>query len=386
LAAGGYSTFMSLTDTFRLHGKLWWNENDLRTFRVLDVPVVTVEQIDRRQTPQETRDLLWRALGNVLAHGCTQWYFDMGGGWYDDPELLATVRRQAEVADLALHRDRSSVAEVAVVIDPLAFTQQTVFSTVNSWLVLGQIAELGRMGAPFDLVSLADMELLPPRKLWVFLNLFGPDPQQVERIHARLKRDGAEGLFVYGCGHLQGPDATRRLTGMTIAADETRRKADVRVLAASLGLSADVEYGTKSKVGPSRFPGGEITPTFHVLDGEAEVLGRDTRSQHPGLCRTPRDGWRSIYSAAPCVSTAVLRALVKSAGVHLYVDEDAVVYANASLLSVTVVEPGRRRILLPQSANVVDAISGRRVAEQATSFEYDFQERESRLFFSDQEV
>lgn len=57
-----------------LHGKLWWNENDLRTFRVLNVPVVSVEQIDRRQTPQETRDLLWRELGNVLAHGGTQWY------------------------------------------------------------------------------------------------------------------------------------------------------------------------------------------------------------------------------------------------------------------------------------------------------------------------
>ena len=130
----------------------------------------------------------------------------MGGGWYDDPDLLATVRRQAEVAELALQCDRSSVAEVAVVIDPLAFTQQTVFSTANCWLVLGQIAELGRMGAPFDLVSLADIDLLPPRKLWVFLNLFAPDEQQVARVHARLKRDGAIRLFVYGCGHLQGPE------------------------------------------------------------------------------------------------------------------------------------------------------------------------------------
>jgi hypothetical protein len=385
LAAGGYSTFMSLTDTFRLHGKLWWNENDLRTFRVLDVPVANVEQIDRRQTPRETRDLLWRELGNVLAHGCTQWYFDMGGGWYDDPDLLATVRRQAEVAELALHRERSSVSEVAVVVDPLAFTQQTVFSRVNSWLVLGQIAELGRMGTPFDLVSLADIEQLPPRKLWVFLNLFGPDEQQVERIHARLKRDGAVGLFIYGCGHLQGADGVKRLTGMTIVADEARRKADVRVLAASLGLSDDVEYGTGSRVGPSRFDGAEITPTFRVDDADAEVLGVDSQSQQPGLCKTRMDGWTSVYSAAPCVSAAVLRALATSAGVHVYIDEDAVVYANASLLSITVVEPGRRRILLPQPVNVVDAISGQRVAEQATSLECDFQERESRLFLLDDE-
>ena len=87
-----------------------------------------------------------------------------------------------------------------------------------------------------------------------------------------------------------------------------------------------------------------------------------------------------IYSASPCVSAAVLRALAKSAGVHVYVDEDAVVYANASLLSVTVVAPGRRHILMPQPVDVVDAISGQQVAEQANSFECHFEERESRLF------
>jgi hypothetical protein len=76
-------------------------------------------------------------------------------------------------------------------------------------------------------------------------------------------------------------------------------------------------------------------------------------------------------------------ALVKSAGVQVDVDEGPRVYANASLLSITVVEPGRRGILLPQPAKVVDAISGQCVAEQATSFECDFQQRKSRLFLLD---
>ena len=43
----------------------------------------------------------------------------------------------------------------------------------------------------------------------------------------------------------------------------------------------------------------KITPTFRVVDAEAEVLGVDIQSQHPGLCRTRRDGWESVYSAAP---------------------------------------------------------------------------------------
>jgi len=47
LKPGGYSTFMSLVDTYHLHGKLWYNENDLRTFRVLDVPNVKADRVLR---------------------------------------------------------------------------------------------------------------------------------------------------------------------------------------------------------------------------------------------------------------------------------------------------------------------------------------------------
>jgi hypothetical protein len=68
------------------------------------------------------------------------------------------------------------------------------------------------------------------------------------------------------------------------------------------------------------------------------------------------------------------------AGVHVYLDEDAVVYANASVLSVTVVEPGRRHIRLPAPMAVDDAISDRRVDDRTEAFDCEFQERESRLF------
>ncbi len=70
LKPGGYSTFMSVVDSYHVNGKLWCNENDLRTFRVMDVPNVKADQIDRRQTPDETIALLRRQLGAVLTRGC----------------------------------------------------------------------------------------------------------------------------------------------------------------------------------------------------------------------------------------------------------------------------------------------------------------------------
>jgi hypothetical protein len=379
LKPGGYSAFMSLPESCHLNGGLWCNENDLRTFRVMDVPNVKADQIDRRQTPEETTALLRRQLGAVLARGCGHSYFDMGGGWYDDPRLAEEVRAQVAVTDRVLQMDRSSATEVAVVIEPDAFTYQSFFTKVNTWLILGQVATLGNMGTPFDLVTLRDMELLPRRKLWIFPNLFNASPSQIDAIHARLREDEAMGLFVYAPGYISGQDAMRRLTGMRIVADERRRPVNALVSRDGPLVDADVVYGTSSPVGPASFGAGEISPTFHVDDDQAEVLGLDTSSNLPALCRKEMAGWNSVYSAAPCIAPAVLRALAKRAGVHLYVDEDAVVYANQSLLSITVVEPGRRTIRLPRRATIEDGFTGEVLASDAEQVAVEFAERESKL-------
>ena len=63
------------------------------------------------------------------------------------------------------------------------------------------------------------------------------------------------------------------------------------------------------------------------------------------------------------------------------VDEDAVVYANKSLVSVTVVQPGTRTIRLPRRANVEDAFTGKVLGRGVTEVDVAFDERESKMFF-----
>jgi hypothetical protein len=148
----------------------------------------------------------------------------------------------------------------------------------------------------------------------------------------------------------------------------------------ALLVEAEFTYGTRDPIGPASYGVGEISPTFYVDDDAANVLGLDATTGRPGLCLKTMDGWTSVYSAAPGLAAPVLRGLARRAGVHLYLDEDAVVYANRSLLSVTVVEAGRRTIRLPNWANVEDALTGEVVATDADRFGVDFAERESRLF------
>ena len=237
------------------------------------------------------------------------------------------------------------------------------------------------MGVPFDIVTLEDIENLPRKKMWIFLNLFQPSAEQVERVHRRLRNDNAMGLFVYAAGSANGEEGMRRLTGMEIRWNRDRRSVDVKVDAPALGIHRDVIYGTSSPVGPASFGIGEISPTFHVSDPNVEVFGRDTTTGAAGLCVKPMDGWTSAYSAAPGIAPAALRGLAKKAGVHVYVDEDAVVYANNSLLSVTVVDAGRRTIRLPRRSTVEDAFTGQVLARGVTEVDVTFGERESKMFF-----
>ncbi len=380
LKPGGYSTFMSVVDSYHVNGKLWCNENDLRTFRVLDVPNVKADQIDRRQTPEETIALLRRQLGSVLTRGCGHSYFDMSGGWYDDPRLAEEIRMQVALANRVLEMDRSSASEVAVVIDPDAFTSQALHTQVNTWLILGQIASLGSMGFPFDLITLRDMDALPRRKLWIFLNLFQPTRKQIATIHGRLREDSATGLFVYAPAYVSGLKAMRDLTGMRIVAGDQRRPVNVTVPGDGTLVDEKVTYGTSSPVGPASFGEGKISPTFHVEDDTVEVLGLDAATNRNALCVKEMNGWTSIYSAAPCVAPSVLRALAKRAGVHVYVNEDIVVYANNSLLSVTVDDPGRRTVRLRRPSTIEDGFTGEILGRDIRELDVEFGERQNRLF------
>ena len=110
----GYSIFMSLTDSLRYHGKLWMDENDIKTFKSRGPQ----DFFGKMDTFEGSRSQQWREVGNVLSHGVGMWWFDMSGGWYADPGLLAEMKRMLGEGRRALEVSYASAAQVAVVVDP----------------------------------------------------------------------------------------------------------------------------------------------------------------------------------------------------------------------------------------------------------------------------
>ena len=158
-------TEMYAADSVRLHGKLCFQECDIRTHltkplcerapeydprRILTAPVWHGLP-DRATAIAQIR----KSFARQLIKGNGFWWFDMWGGWYDDPALMAELKRfHAIYAGSLTKPDRGSAAELAVFIDERAYARMTDCDRRNA--ICGQRAALGHMGAPYDMFDIAD--------------------------------------------------------------------------------------------------------------------------------------------------------------------------------------------------------------------------------------
>lgn len=100
-------TPMAATDSVLLHGKIWMAENDTRT--ALTRPLA--ETAPTICPEGQYCDGLWKGpdslyisaqllrtnAARMLTHGYGGWWFDMWGGWYDHPQLLAEITAAQEI-------------------------------------------------------------------------------------------------------------------------------------------------------------------------------------------------------------------------------------------------------------------------------------------------
>jgi beta-galactosidase len=343
----GYNGFMTALESVRLHGKLWFDENDYRTF-------LTPENsgYGRTDTRDETIAVQERELAQVIGQGSGMWWFDMVSGWFDDPELMAAIARHNAIAGKALAWDRESVAEVAVVLDeastPFIHTRQNV----GRALVTLQQVELGHMGAPFDTILLSDLGRARPYRLYIFSNAWNVTDERRAVIDRVVKTGGRTALWLYAPGYAGadgGLERMRALTGLTFRArPPTGSPVTVETVAATDGgLPAGIAWSLD-----------ELNPVACVDDPQAVVLGRIRETGEPGLALRRFAEWNSLHAAAGPAPAVVLRALARQAGVHIYCERDASLYVNRSFLALHSREAGSYTVRLPTPESRVDLLTG----------------------------
>jgi hypothetical protein len=352
---GEACTFMSATDSFRLRGKLWLDESDHRTH--LTHPGAGY---GRASTLDETLGVFWREVAEVLTKRAAVSWFDMRGGWFSDPQILAAMRRGHEIARDSLARRKPFSPQIGVFVDPQSFYWMRP-TMANASLALHQVVTMPQSGAPWDFCLLDDIAdpRLPDYKLYVFLNAFFIDPARREAIQAKLKRNGATALFYYAPGYFgpegAAPEQMRALTGITIVKDDREGKPQLLVDAAdplAQGLPADKPLGAQRVT---------VSPIFYADDPEARIAGRMVDGKQPGLVVKRMDGWTSVYSGAMQLPQALMRNIARAAGVHVWIETDDALYTDGQYLGLHAATDGPKTLTLPGRFEVVDAISGKPV-------------------------
>ncbi len=305
-----------------------------------------------------------RNFAQVLSHGQQLWWYSLGAKWFREPYRHVIANRLQRMGLEALDRDRSPVAEIAVVVDERSISAQRCNAPLHSMLLTESHGACFPVGAPFacfELQSFLRNEDTSRFKAVVFLNLFRLDAETLAGVD-RLKSEGRTLFFSYAAGLLDERGGSRtfsaaaagELVGMTLEEAPESLPLTVWVDPARNGLMPD---GEDVRYGWLHIDVGVKPSMLAVVDADAEPLGF-LRSDAVGLARKRHQGWTSVFSSAPCLPSNLLRELFRQAGVHIYAEEGDVIYANRSMLAVSASSSGTKVLTLPKAGILVDALDG----------------------------
>ena len=265
-----------------------------------------------------------REAAFAMAENASLWWFDMWGGFYRDPKVRERIAALKKIRDGL--KPAPSVAEILLVCDPESMCHINEKSPLARTFGDALRNNLSRTGAPYDAYSFDDLaEIdLDRYKLVCLPQTVLITPERAKLLREKVCANGRTVLWSIAPGVTDGK---------TLDAGRVKDWAGVAFKA-------------------------------------------------PGLNVTRLDGWTGVYAFDRTLLTPeTLSRIAASAGVHLYADAPAAVFANENFLAVHTKDGGEKTIRLPRHATrVVDLLSGETMAENADRFTVRFAAPDTRLF------
>lgn len=359
----------------QLHGKMFFDENDTRTHLSR-----SWSGMGRTGTPQETVDVIRRDVAACISRSIGMWWWNWGKSWFDDRPTIDAITHMHTLMQSAVENKARDVSQIALVMSPESKLYVRPGTDLLQNLYRFQVQDsLYRIGAPFDMILLDDLDKARPYKLYIFLDTFHLNDSQRRMVHGKLADNNATALWFYAPGYVTDEAlslaAMSELTGINMQVIDVKGPLGLHLIDASheytSGLSTATPYTIRGKVGPLFFTDDPKATVLglvgtHALQGEwPHSNGYMSR---PGLAVKDMGQWRSVWSLLPVLPTKLLRNIATSAGVHIYCDGDDFVSADSYILSVHCAYPGKRTIKLPAAGTVTDAITNKVIGKGVTEF------------------
>lgn len=320
---GGGSGFMYPEGTLELAGKNPFYEIDhaVSTANFRLTPQIELKWMSKQKWRNAAEDVAGfrREFSRALIRGASLWWFDMWGGYFDRPEVVAEVAKMLDIHTRFSDAGRVPDAEIALVACPDSIrciddNRPDGFVKLNNSL----LTLCSRLGAPVRTFSFNDLVRIPDLgryRMVIFSGLFEVTPEKAALLRKLVLKNERIVIWAGGAAYSDGerrtPDGMEKLTG--------------------------------------------------IPAGGAQCVRREM------------DGWTSCFipDAEP-PRERELRRFARDAGVHVFADFPAVVLASKDLLMIHTTETGRRTIRLKRPARPETLLGKPLQLGECTSFEYDF--------------
>ncbi|MEA3246557.1 MAG: hypothetical protein U9Q74_10420, partial [Gemmatimonadota bacterium] len=276
------------------------------------------------------------------------------------------VGRSEQVASLtAPLRPSEPPAEVApqptLVLDDVSARYLAPGDPMVHALLAGQYASCAASGLPWRVHLLCDAveARTSAAPLYLFADALTVEPDAGRALARNTCHDDALLVWVYGPGAVTERMITGRtmkyLTGMKLSLLASR--GPVRVCTDGVALTH-----SGAPEGPATYGVASVWPRFLCADDRAECLGTLEGTEFCGLALRRFEDCTSVFSAAPPPSQ-VLRGIAARAGQRPWVTDPGPAWFGPGVVALRGDEDGTRELSLPRPATVVDALTGRTIAE-----------------------
>lgn len=353
----------------RLRGKFIWQENDTRT-HLAKGPFAA----EKTKNYKETLTVVQRGFGAALVEGAGLWWRLFENDWFHQEEVMRGISVLNDAGNYALERDRSSIAEVALVYDETVpydlangcqdFLREQVWGTYEG---------AARMGAPYDVLLLSDLGRADTRdyKMYIFLNAYRDDPEVLDVVARKVKKNNAVAVWTYAPGYLgqkaNSVEGMKALTGISLTEGTMEAKQAMKI--ESGGDSIIKSAGSMNAY--------LVNPAFYCADREARILG--TVGGRPAMAVREFETWRSVYSLMP-LNQEILQGLCGYAGVHVFHQGFDVFNANKTFLLLHTTIAGKKTVTLPHKATVRELLSGQVVAKDTDNIVEELPANATRIY------
>lgn len=371
---GGIGGFMPSVDSVALHGKLWYNEDDTRTHLAPN----TVSWDPSVTKQEETRNVFKRQFSQMFPRRTSCWYMDLfSAGTLADKGIWQDIGKLKVIYDSVLGTPAGYTPEIAIICDEKStfYLNQKPPSIMQS--LLSQMRKsLYRIGTSCGYYLLEDLAsgTVPSAKMYVFLNCFHLTGSEREAITKQCT--GKTAVFFYGNGLID--------QNVSVANMESLLGVPMSISTESVPGKVSIEKHDLTEGVPDFGLENPLSPVFYLDKDRGKetppmVLARYTTNGEPAVWAT-NGSMKTVYIGAVTAPASLLRNIAKWAGAHLYCETDDVVSAGQDFMGIHASLSGTKKLSIPLSATVRDALTGEQIAMDGKSWSVEMIKGETKLY------